>query len=171
MVKTKTISMKLTSKSRYAVTAMLDIAIHSHLSPVKLQEISKRQTISLPYLEQIFPKLRNHNIVSSFRGPGGGYRLTKPLREITIGSIVQAVDEDVDATKCLGSGNCQHGEQCLTHSLWSDLTNNIQQFLDQITLHELMERQDVQEIRQRQKNLQLESGVVPRQACTNACKK
>ncbi|MBV7315163.1 Fe-S cluster assembly transcriptional regulator IscR [Shewanella sp. NIFS-20-20] len=138
--------MKLTSKGRYAVTAMLDVAIHSANGPVPLADISERQGISLSYLEQLFAKLRKQGLVASVRGPGGGYRLGQDADAITVAMVVGAVDESVDATRCQGKGNCQGGNRCLTHSLWGDLSKQISDFLDGISLAGLMQKRDVQVI-------------------------
>ncbi|GLS82922.1 Fe-S cluster assembly transcriptional regulator IscR [Paraferrimonas haliotis] len=146
--------MKLTSKGRYAVTAMLDVAIHATAGPVPLADISERQGISLSYLEQLFAKLRKNGLVNSVRGPGGGYLLGSEASDIAIGQVVNAVDESVDATRCQGSGNCQGGERCLTHSLWDDLSNRISTFLDGISLADLMDKNDVQEISVKQDDIQ-----------------
>jgi Rrf2 family iron-sulfur cluster assembly transcriptional regulator len=142
--------MRLTTKGRYAVTAMLDLAIHSDKGPVSLSEISKRQEISLSYLEQLFSKLRKADLVGSIRGPGGGYLLGRSLDTIYIAQIVDAVNESIDATNCGGKGNCQQGEVCLTHHLWSDLSDQIHQFLNSISLAKLVERRDVKVVSQRQ---------------------
>ncbi|GAB3029944.1 Fe-S cluster assembly transcriptional regulator IscR [Bowmanella dokdonensis] len=142
--------MKLTSKGRYAVTAMLDVALHCERGPVPLADISERQEISLSYLEQLFARLRRQELVSSVRGPGGGYRLGRDASQISVGEVIQAVDESVDATRCSGKSDCQGGERCLTHSLWSDLSDRIALFLDGITLGELMAKQDVKQVAQRQ---------------------
>jgi Rrf2 family iron-sulfur cluster assembly transcriptional regulator len=142
--------MKLTSKGRYAVTAMLDVAIHAANGPVPLADISERQGISLSYLEQLFSRLRKHGLVTSVRGPGGGYRLGKCSAQIAVADVICAVDESVDATKCMGQGNCQGGEQCLTHTLWSDLSNRIEEFLQSISLAELVEQRDVKSVSKRQ---------------------
>ncbi|TEA27891.1 Fe-S cluster assembly transcriptional regulator IscR [Candidatus Schmidhempelia bombi] len=142
--------MKLTSKGRYAVTAMLDVALNSKRGPVSLAEISERQEISLSYLEQLFSRLRKHGLVASVRGPGGGYVLNKRMDEIAISSIIKAVDESVDATKCNGEGCCQGGVRCLTHSLWNDLSQRIDSFLTSITLNELVSNKEVQEVADRQ---------------------
>ena len=144
--------MRLTSKGRYAVTAMLDVALHANAGPVPLADISERQEISLSYLEQLFSRLRRHQLVSSVRGPGGGYRLGRAANEIAIGEVIRAVDESVDATRCQGKSNCQQGERCLTHTLWSDLSDRISGFLDNITLAELMTKKDIQVIAQRQES-------------------
>ncbi|WP_299789758.1 Fe-S cluster assembly transcriptional regulator IscR [uncultured Shewanella sp.] len=151
--------MKLTSKGRYAVTAMLDVAMHSTSGPVPLADISERQGISLSYLEQLFAKLRKHGLVSSVRGPGGGYRLGADADEISVGMVVRAVDESVDATRCQGQGNCQSGTRCLTHSLWGDLSKQISDFLNGISLAGLMDKRDVQFISIKQDELQQEQRV------------
>ncbi|MDB2386737.1 Fe-S cluster assembly transcriptional regulator IscR [Shewanella sp.] len=148
--------MKLTSKGRYAVTAMLDVAMHSTDGPVPLADISERQGISLSYLEQLFAKLRKNGLVSSVRGPGGGYRLGNDACEISVGMVVRAVDESVDATRCQGKGNCQSGTRCLTHSLWGDLSSQISDFLNGISLAGLMRKRDVQFISVKQDKLQQE---------------
>ncbi len=142
--------MRLTTKGRYAVTAMLDLALNSGQGPVSLADISARQEISLSYLEQLFSRLRQHGLVSSVRGPGGGYRLMRPLAEIAVAQIIDAVNESVDATNCGGAGNCQQGEVCLTHYLWSDLSAQIHQFLNGISLADLVARKDVQAVSTRQ---------------------
>ncbi|MDU0114285.1 Fe-S cluster assembly transcriptional regulator IscR [Psychrosphaera aquimarina] len=142
--------MKLTSKGRYAVTAMLDVSLHTDSGPVPLTDISERQGISLSYLEQLFAKLRKHELVSSVRGPGGGYFLSRDAKAISIREVIAAVDESVDATKCQGKGNCQSGTTCLTHHLWSDLSEQIESFLSEISLGELVERNNVQDVARRQ---------------------
>ena len=131
--------MKLTTRGRYAVTAMLDLAINGGSRPVSLADISGRQEISLSYLEQLFAKLRREHLVTSARGPGGGYRLARSGTEIFVAEIIDAVDESVDVTNCQGRGNCQHGETCLTHHLWEDLSGQIHDFLSQISLGDLMD--------------------------------
>lgn len=145
--------MKLTSKGRYAVTAMLDVAIHAASGAVPLADISERQGISLSYLEQLFSRLRKHGLVNSIRGPGGGYKLGLCSASISIADVINAVNESIDATKCAGQGNCQGGEQCLTHSLWDDLSHRIQDFLENISLAELVEQRNVKLISQRQDGL------------------
>ena len=142
--------MKLTSKGRYAVTAMLDVALHSRKGPVPLADISERQEISLSYLEQLFARLRKEQLVSSVRGPGGGYKLGREANDIAIGDVIRAVDESVDATRCQGKADCQGGERCLTHTLWQDLSDRISQFLNGITLGELMTKNEVKEVAGRQ---------------------
>ena len=142
--------MRLTTKGRYAVTAMLDLTIHADDKPVSLSEISERQSISLSYLEQLFSKLRQSELVSSVRGPGGGYRLGRSSEAIYIAQIIEAVNESVDTTSCQGKGDCQGGEICLTHALWDELTAEIHNFLSGISLAHLMARRDIKNIAQRQ---------------------
>ena len=142
--------MRLTSKGHYAVTAMLDVALHAEQGPVPLADISERQAISLSYLEQLFSRLRKQGLVASVRGPGGGYRLGKPANEISIGQVIAAVNESVDATRCHGQNGCQGGIQCLTHSLWRDLSDRISNFLDEITLGELVSQSEVKRVAERQ---------------------
>ena len=116
--------MRITTKGRYAVTAMLDLAIHERLGPVPLADISEYQGISLSYLEQLFAKLRRRGLVKGTRGPHGGYRLGREAGAINVAEIIAAVDESVDTTKCSGQGNCQDGERCLTHDLWTELSSH-----------------------------------------------
>ena len=142
--------MRLTTKGRYAVTAMLDLTIHADDKPVSLSEISERQSISLSYLEQLFSRLRQSELVSSVRGPGGGYRLGRASEDIYIAQIIEAVNESVDTTSCQGKGDCQGGEICLTHALWDELTAEIHNFLSGISLAHLMARRDIKNIAQRQ---------------------
>ncbi len=142
--------MKLTTRGRYAVTAMLDLALHGQKQPISLADISGRQEISLSYLEQLFAKLRRGKLVTSVRGPGGGYRLARSLETIFVAEIIDAVDESVDATNCHGKGNCHHGEVCLTHHLWQDLSEQIHEFLNGISLSDLVERNEVQAVSARQ---------------------
>lgn len=142
--------MRLTSKGRYAVTAMLDVALHKATGPVSLADISERQGISLSYLEQLFARLRRYGLVSSVRGPGGGYQLSREASLITVSDVITAVDETVDATRCQGKSDCQGGMRCLTHSLWSDLSHRIEDFLTNISLGELVNQQDVKTVAKRQ---------------------
>lgn len=142
--------MRLTTKGRYAVTAMLDLSLHAQQGPVSLADISGRQEISLSYLEQLFAKLRRSGLVSSVRGPGGGYRLSRSQEDIYVAEIVDAVNETVDATNCGGGADCQDGETCLTHYLWCDLSRQIHEFLSAISLASLVERREVQDISARQ---------------------
>ncbi len=142
--------MKLSTKGRYAVTAMMDLAIHDHQGPVTLAEISQCQGISLSYLEQLFAKLRRNGLVEGVRGPGGGYRLARPAGDVTVADIISAVDERVDSTRCAGKENCQEGRRCLTHELWTDLSDQIFQFLEGITLAQFVERPSVREVLKQQ---------------------
>ncbi len=142
--------MRLTTKGRYAVTAMLDLALYAETGPVSLADISGRQDISLSYLEQLFAKLRRRRLVDSVRGPGGGYLLSRPRAGISVAEIIDAVNESVDATGCGGESDCQGGETCLTHHLWCDLSQQIHGFLSGISLADLVERREVQAIRKRQ---------------------
>jgi Rrf2 family iron-sulfur cluster assembly transcriptional regulator len=134
--------MRLTTKGRYAVTAMLDLAIHQGQGPIALADIAHRQGISLSYLEQLFAKLRRSALVSSVRGPGGGYNLARPASEIHVAEVITAVDENVDTTRCGGAGNCHNGEPCLTHDLWMDLSQRIHEYLNRISLQQLVDRRD-----------------------------
>ncbi len=142
--------MRLTAKGRYAVTAMLDLAVHQKVGPISLADISRRQGISLSYLEQLFAKLRKHNLVNSVRGPGGGYQLERNPGRIFVAEIVDSVDENVDATKCSGRADCQHGEMCLSHQLWSDLSSEIHHFLSGIDLASIIAKRNVKQIAARQ---------------------
>jgi Rrf2 family iron-sulfur cluster assembly transcriptional regulator len=143
--------MRLSTKGRYAVTAMLDLALHHELGAVTLQDISQCQGISLSYLEQLFTRLRREGMVRGTRGPGGGYRLALPAEQITMARIIRAVDEKVDATLCDGvSEDCQNGERCLTHDLWCELSRQIYDFLDGITLASFIARPRVREVAERQ---------------------
>lgn len=146
--------MKLTTKGRYAVTAMLDLALHGDQGPVTLADISARQEISLSYLEQLFSRLRRQKLVLSIRGPGGGYRLSRPAGELYIAEVVDAVSESLDTTRCGNKGDCQNGETCLTHHLWSDLSDQIHQFLSEISLGDLMRKQEIRQVAERQNRRQ-----------------
>jgi len=150
--------MRLTTKGRYAVTAMLDLAINAGISPTSLGDISQRQGISLSYLEQLFARLRRAGLVKSVRGPGGGYLLAQPASEITVSRVIDAVNETVDATRCQGLSDCQQGDTCLTHHLWCELSGQIRQFLDDITLEQLLQRNDVQQVASRQQ-ARLDAGI------------
>ena len=151
--------MRLTTKGRYAVTAMLDLALHSGHGPVSLSDISNRQGISLSYLEQLFAKLRKQSLVTSVRGPGGGYRLSRVRSHIFVAQIVDAVNESIDATGCKGKSDCQRGSTCLTHYLWCDLSDQIHDFLSQISLEQLVRRNDVRQVAEQQ-------DFANRQACS-----
>ena len=133
--------MRLTTKGRFAVTAMVDLALRDGSGPVTLAEISSRQKISLSYLEQLFGKLRRHELVDSVRGPGGGYRLAKDTAEISVSEIILAVDEPIDATQCGGKENCHDDQKCLTHDLWATLNERIFDYLQGVTLRQLVEAQ------------------------------
>ena len=142
--------MRLTTKGRYAVTAMLDLAIHREQGPISLADISLRQSISLSYLEQLFARLRKGSLVKSVRGPGGGYELDGTPEHIKISHIIDAVNESVDTTKCRGAGNCQGGETCLTHHLWEDLSEQIHDFLQGVSLADLVTKNEVRQIARNQ---------------------
>ncbi len=142
--------MRLTTKGRYAVTAMLDLAIHHGNGPITLADIAQRQGISLSYLEQLFSRLRKRSLVSSVRGPGGGYSLARDADAINVAEVISAVDENVDTTRCHGANNCQNNQRCLTHDLWHDLSTRIYDYLNGISLQELMNRRGVQEVAGRQ---------------------
>jgi Rrf2 family iron-sulfur cluster assembly transcriptional regulator len=129
---------------------MLDLALNAERGPISLADISRRQGISLSYLEQLFAKLRRSKLVTSVRGPGGGYRLSRTGTAIFVAEIIDAVNESVDATDCSGAADCQDGETCLTHYLWCDLSDQIHRFLSQISLAQLVERQEVQAVSLRQ---------------------
>ncbi|VAW60461.1 Iron-sulfur cluster regulator IscR [hydrothermal vent metagenome] len=143
--------MRLTTKGRYAVTAVLDLAFHHQKGPVSLADISQRQGISLSYLEQLFSRLRKNSVVTSTRGPGGGYSLARAEEDISMAQIINAVDESYDATNCAGEGNCSGASyQCLTHDLWEELSQEIHGFLNGITLAEMKAREDVVGVAKRQ---------------------
>lgn len=142
--------MRLTTKGRYAVTAMLDLAFHSEQTPVTLTDIATRQTISLSYLEQLFARLRKAGMVTGVRGPGGGYKLSRAATEINIEEIISAVDEPIDPTNCGGKGDCNDGMPCLTHDLWMGLSEQIRSYLKGISLGEIMSRESVSEISREQ---------------------
>jgi len=132
--------MRLTTKGRFAVTAMVDLATRGGNAPVTLAGISERQNISLSYLEQLFGKLRRHNIVESVRGPGGGYYLARPGAQISIADIISAVDEPMDATNCEGKGDCKDGKPCSTHALWYGLNEVLQAYLTAVNLQQLVDK-------------------------------
>ena len=132
--------MKLTTKGRYAVTAILDVALHSGNGPVPLADVAERQNLSLSYLEQLFARLRQHGLVRSSRGPGGGYRLSRPATEISVAEVILAVDEQVDVTRCGGLVNCNQDSRCLTHDLWVELSQQMHQFFSSRTLADVLER-------------------------------
>jgi len=142
---------RLTTKGRYAVTAMLDLAIHHGGGPITLADIAQRQGISLSYLEQLFAALRSKDLVRGVRGPGGGYYLGREADQISIANIICAVDEWVEFTRCKGRQNCHDGQRCLTHSLWDDLSQQIFDFLGDITLHDLVQRGEIREAARKEK--------------------
>lgn len=133
--------MRLTTKGRFAVTAMIDLAAREAEGPVTLAGIAERQGISLSYLEQLFGKLRRYKLVSSIRGPGGGYRLARELDEITVADIIIAVDEPLDATQCGGKQNCHDEHRCMTHDLWANLNKRMYEYLDSVSLGALVRQQ------------------------------
>jgi Rrf2 family iron-sulfur cluster assembly transcriptional regulator len=137
--------MRLTTKGRFAVTAMIDLAMHHGGGPVTLAEISGRQKISLSYLEQLFGKLRRHRLVESVRGPGGGYNLARDMASLTVADIILAVDEPIDATQCGGKENCHDDQKCLTHDLWAALNDRIFGYLESVTLRHLVDNQKAKE--------------------------
>ena len=142
--------MKLSTKGRYAVTAMMDIALHEKQGPITLADISQCQGISLSYLEQLFAKLRKQGLVKGVRGPGGGYRLAKSADQISVADIIQSVDEKLDMSKCGGRGNCSSGEKCLTHQLWFELSCKLYKFLSGIKLDQYVNRPEINELVKKQ---------------------
>jgi Rrf2 family iron-sulfur cluster assembly transcriptional regulator len=141
---------RLTTKGRYAVTAMLDLAYHGETKPVTLTDIAKRQNISLSYLEQLFSRLRRAGMVEGVRGPGGGYQLSRDTSQINIADIIMAVDETIDSTRCGGKSNCHNAQPCLTHELWMGLSEQIRLYLSTISLHDLLKRKTVRQVADRQ---------------------
>ena len=152
--------MRLTTKGRFAVTAMLDLALNEDAKPVTLAGISERQAISLSYLEQLFSRLRKQGLVTSVRGPGGGYRLAKPHADISVSHIITAVDELIDATQCGGKEDCFDEGRCMTHDLWASLNNKILDYLSGVTLAELVENK-----RQNDVGIVSQINFAPRKAC------
>lgn len=138
--------MRLTTKGRFAVTAMIDVAMHGGRGPVTLAAVSARQRISLSYLEQLFGKLRRSGLVDSVRGPGGGYNLAKPADQISVADVILAVDEPIDATQCGGRENCHDSQRCMTHDLWVELNATVHGFLSRVTLAQLVEKQRLQPV-------------------------
>lgn len=138
--------MRLSTKGRYAVTAMLDLALHGSDGPVTLADISENQGISLSYLEQLFASLRSKGLVRGVRGPGGGYFLGRNADEISIANIICAVDEWVEFTRCRGKENCSGGHRCLTHTLWNTLSEQIYDFLEGITLDDLIKNSETLDV-------------------------
>ena len=138
--------MRLSTKGRFAVTAMIDVAMHATDAPVTLAGVSERQKISLSYLEQLFGKLRRHGLVASVRGPGGGYRLARPAGAVSVADVILAVDEPIDATQCGGKENCLDDRRCMTHELWAGLNTHIFAYLRSVTLEELVRQQKRPEV-------------------------
>src|SRR5947199_5946311 len=136
--------MRLTTKGRFAVTAMIDVAMHGTRAPVTLAAVSERQKISLSYLEQLFGKLRRHGLVESVRGPGGGYNLAHPADGVSVADVILAVDEPIDATQCGGRENCHDDRRCMTHELWAGLNAHIFSFLQSVSLAELVRQQQTE---------------------------
>lgn len=163
--------MRLTTKGRFAVTAMIDLAMRQQSGPVTLSTISQRQNISLSYLEQLFGKLRRHELVDSQRGPGGGYSLTRLAREITVADIIFAVDEPLDATSCGGKGNCAVGQvtgtgKCMTHELWATLNRKMVDFLDSVSLQDLVDQQRMRVLQEASSRAQPVRMAVPSGSAT-----
>ena len=151
--------MQLTTRGRYAVTAMVDITANERAGPMTLSQIADNQHISLAYLEQLFAQLKNAGLVIGLRGPGGGYKLAHPADAITVAQVVEAVNEGVDATQCHGRKNCLDGDRCLTHGLWEKLNHQLYEFLNNITFAELIEWNSVKEVVERQKTAREQSGI------------
>lgn len=152
--------MRLTTKGRYAVTAMLDIALHCQRGPVSVADVAERQALSNAYLEQLFSKLKRAGLLRSVRGPGGGYELTRELGDVNVSTIIAAVGEGVDATRCKGTADCQDGATCLTHDLWTALSNRIDAFLSGVTLADLAAQREVQAVASRQDEQRIETRMV-----------
>ncbi|MEE8378800.1 MAG: Fe-S cluster assembly transcriptional regulator IscR [Gammaproteobacteria bacterium] len=157
--------MRLTTKGRYAVTAMLDLALHATEKPITLADISQRQGISLSYLEQLFSRMRKQELVASARGPGGGYRLSRDANDINIAQVITAVDEKVSLNRCEGRGDCHNGGPCLTHELWCNLSDKIYDFLNGISLGDLVEEQHVKDVAARQE-LEQEQAIEAQRTAT-----
>ena len=138
--------MRLTTKGRFAVTAMVDLSMRQTRGPVTLATISERQHISLSYLEQLFGKLRRAKLVNSVRGPGGGYNLAKPIANITVAEIISAVDEPIDATQCAGKENCNDDRRCITHDLWATLNEKMNDYLTSVSLADVVSHQQGKQV-------------------------
>lgn len=156
--------MRLSTKGRYGVTAMMDLAIHDGVGPVTLADISQCQGISLSYLEQLFSKLRKSGLVDGVRGPGGGYKLSRSADNITVAEIIVAVDERVDITNCGGTGDCQNGQRCLTHELWTELSSRLYEFLDGITLSQFVNRPGIRQLAMERDEINGRFALAKRQA-------
>lgn len=151
--------MRLTTKGRYAVTAMLDIALHQARGPVSVAEVAERQAISSSYLEQLFSKLKRAGLLHSVRGPGGGYELGLDVEQVNVSCIIAAVGEGVDATRCQGTADCQEGHTCLTHDLWTSLSQRIDEFLSGVTLKDLIDQRGVRQVARRQDEVHAQQQV------------
>ena len=152
--------MRLTTRGRYAVTALLDLALQPTEQTITLAEIAARQSISVAYLEQLFAKIKRHGLFSSVRGANAGYHLARNSAEITVLEIIEAVNETVDATRCDHKGNCQNGAMCLTHDLWQELSHHIADYLAKITLADLIARDNVQTVALRQNSVHFDSPLL-----------
>jgi len=153
--------MKITTKGRYAVTAMLDLAMYKGKGPVNLQEISSRQCISLSYLEQLFSNLRKQGLIESTRGPGGGYKIGRAVEDISVAEVIRSVDATVDATRCGGSRDCRVEGGCLSHDLWVKLSIQIDDYLSTISLAELLEDRKARQALQQEQKEQVEQPIIP----------
>jgi len=153
--------MRLTTKGRFAVTAMIDVAMHGTEGPVTLAAVSERQRISLSYLEQLFGKLRRSGLVESVRGPGGGYRLARTAAELSVAQIIIAVDEPIDATQCGGRENCYDDRRCMTHDLWAGLNNHIFSFLSGVSLAQLVAQQHQAAVAKAMESRPVPAGTTP----------
>jgi Rrf2 family iron-sulfur cluster assembly transcriptional regulator len=158
--------MRLTTKGRFAVTAMIDVAMHGGAGPVTLAAVSARQHISLSYLEQLFGKLRRSGLVESVRGPGGGYNLAKPQDQVSVADIILAVDEPIDATQCGGKENCHDDRRCMTHDLWASLNDHIFTFLSGVTLAQLVKQQQPSDVTVIKDHRHPPSGTPPKMPVT-----
>ena len=152
--------MRLTTKGRFAVTAMLDLALHSNGGPVTLSNISERQKISLSYLEQLFGKLRRGKLVDSVRGPGGGYNLARPVDQLTVADIILAVEEPIDSRQCEGKDNCLGDHRCMTHDLWESLNDTVLNYLGGVKLADLMQQQRTQVVSAPASRLKTQAGQI-----------
>ena len=150
--------MHLTTKGKYAVTAVLDLALHESNDFIAISDLAERQSIPGPYLEQLFRYLRKADILISHRGPGGGYKLSRPRDEIKIGQIISAVEDRMDATQCLGEGNCSAGSKCLSHNLWTDLNHQVQSFLMDKSLEDVLKDSTEEGLNKKNKKLLIAAG-------------
>ena len=150
--------MHLTTKGKYAVTAVLDLALHESNDFIAISDLAERQSIPGPYLEQLFRYLRKADILISHRGPNGGYKLSRPRDEIKIGQIISAVEDRMDATQCLGEGNCSAGSKCLAHNLWTDLNHQVQSFLMDKSLEDVLKDSTEEGLNKKNKRLLIAAG-------------